>query len=353
MNKNLLLAGIFLIGLVITMIWMEGGFHSKIPAGETPLKTSEVFQGDVFEIKPLQIAGEVTVSGSVVSREGAKISARISGNILEVLFEAGDTVTKNQELIKIESKEAQEREAQAKAALESASADRLKAERDLERFRPLLEKQAISKKEFDDTTARYEVASAKEEQAKAALSEAGTVLSYSVVRAPFDGMVSEKFVNPGDLVVTGKPLLSMYTAGSSELAVPVGEQYAPFLKVGAAVKVKLPSIDLDQESSIREIVPQRDERTRTIMVKAPLKDVQGLVPGLYGTLTFMTGLSQIIQIPKTALSVVGQLETVRVLENGKIQVRYVKTGRSMNDKIEVLSGLNPGEKVVSSSQKEN
>ena len=99
------------------------------------------------------------------------------------------------------------------------------------------------------------------------------------------------------------------------------------------------------------MVPQREEKTRTITIKAPLTEEPGLAPGLYGTLTFHTRPSEVIVIPSEAVKVVGQLETVRVVENGAIKVRHAKTGRKLADgKVEVLSGLNEGEEVVVGSE---
>jgi multidrug efflux pump subunit AcrA (membrane-fusion protein) len=90
----------------------------------------------------------------------------------------------------------------------------------------------------------------------------------------------------------------------------------------------------------------RDEKTRTITVKAPISEAPGLVPGLYGTLSFDTRTSEVIVVPSSSVSTVGQLESVRVLDNGQIKTRHVKTGRKLDDKVEILSGLNAGEEVV-------
>jgi RND family efflux transporter MFP subunit len=166
------------------------------------------------------------------------------------------------------------------------------------------------------------------------------------VTAPFDGIVGERDVNAGDLVTPGRLLFTVYGPGTAELVAAAGEQYAPHLKEGSRVTVQVPSLQIKQASTIREVVPQRDEKTRTITVKAPLSETPGLSPGLYGTLTFDTETSDVIVIPIKAVNSVGQLETVRVLEQGSVRVRNVKTGRKMNDTVEILSGLNSGEEIV-------
>jgi RND family efflux transporter MFP subunit len=255
-------------------------------------------------------------------------------------------VTNGLILLRIDSREARERQAQAGAALESANAEAVKLEKDLERYKTLFATQSVAKKELEDVQARHDMAKAAQQRATAALEEAATQVSYSDVIAPFDGIVSDRFVNKGDHVAPGKPLFNVYDPSSLELVAQAGEQYAAYLKEGATVTVKVQSIGLDQKSTIREVVPQRDERSRTISVKAPLPGGVTCAPGLYGTLTFDANVSESLSIPWTAVKMVGQLETVRVLDGDRTTVRQIKTGRRVGDKVEVVSGLSPGEQVV-------
>ena len=346
MWKKLLLAGGFLGGLILVLIWIQGGFHSKMPGGRTGVAPKNQDSVKTIEVKSRRAKGEVTVSGTVVSRETATIEARAQGYVIELKVDAGDTVKKGQVLLRIDNREAADRVIQARAALESADADLKKATIDYGRYKSLYEKDSVAKSEFDAVTARYETAKAAHLRAKAALEEAETMLSYGKVTAPFDGVVARRTVNKGDLVTPGRPLFTVFMPGTYELEAAAGEQYAPYLKEGTPVRVRVPSINLDKKSKIREVVPQRDARTRTITVKVPLGETKGLSLGLYGTLTFATQASQVIAVPASAVETVGQLETVRVLEDGQVKVRHVKTGRRIGDKVEIVSGLRPGEKLV-------
>ena len=346
MKQKIILAAVFLIGLILILIWVGGGFHSKVPGGRTyDTKRTEV-KPKTVKIEMTRIPGEVTVSGTVISREIARVASKIQGNVVEIKVDAGDSVKKGDLLVRLDSKELAERRAQAKAALVAAKADLNRAKGDFERYQSLYEKQSISKKQFDDITAAYDVAKATKERAEAALDETETQFSYTKITAPFDGIVGERAINVGDLVTPGRFLLSVYNPETAELQAPVPEQYATYLKEGSTVTVEIPSLGLKQKTKIREVVPQRDERSRTIQVKAILKDVPGLAPGLFGKLTFSTKVSQVILIPRSAVTTVGQLETVRVWDNGRIWVRNVKIGRTIDDKVEVLSGLTHGEELV-------
>jgi RND family efflux transporter MFP subunit len=346
-KKKIVTAAISLVGLILVLVWMQGGFHSKVPGGTTALIGNKNPPVKTVKAAVSRTEGEVTVSASVVSREIARVASRVQGYVIELSVDAGDHVKKGQVLLRLDAKEMVEREAQAKAGLDSATADLVRTRNDFERYKVLFEKQAVAKKDYDDSLARYEVAQAAEARARSALDEAKTQLAYAIVTAPFDGIVGERNVNLGDLATPGRQLLTIYIPGSVELLASVGEQYAPYLKVGAPVTLDVPSISLKQTSSIREVVPQREEKTRTITVKAPLAEAPSLAPGLYGTLTFHTRPAEVIVIPSNAVKVVGQLESVKVLENGAVTVRHVKTGRRLADgMVEILSGLSAGEEVV-------
>ena len=303
------------------------------------------------KVETVETRGEVTVSGTVSSKDTAVIASRITGTVVQLYVDAGDKVKKGQVLLKIDTKELQEKVAQAQAAQASAKADFDVAETDFRRYKGLYESGSVSQKDLDHARTAYETAQAALARARAALSEAQTNLSYGTVTAPFDGVVAQRNVNVGDLATPGRALLTVFTPGTIELVAAVGEQYARFLKEGAPVTVRVPSINVKQTTKIREVVPLREVRTRTITVKAPLKQTEGLEPGLYGTMTFYTAPSRTLAVPKVAVQTVGQLETVRVLEGKKIRIRQVKTGRTLKgDKIEILSGLNSGEQVVVGSQ---
>lgn len=346
MKTRIILAVLFLGGLILVLVWMQGGFHTKVPGGRTQLGERRTPPVKTITVEITRSKGEVSAPGTVESRETARIAARAQGYVIEIKADAGDSVAKGDLLLRIDNKEMAERKTQAEAALLSARADLTKARKDYERFKALYEKESIAKKQLDDATARYEMAKAAEQQARAALEEAETVLAHGEVRAPFGGVIADRLVNQGDLVTPGRPLFSLFTPRSAELVVPVSEQYLPYLREGTPVTIKIPSINLEQKSRIREVVPLLDEKSRTLTVKAPISEAPGLAPGLYGKLSFETQAAEAILIPRSAVKVVGQLESVRVLEAATVTVRQVKTGRTHERLVEVLSGLNPGEKVV-------
>lgn len=343
-----LIARIGSAGVIAAVLVLSNGWLTHYCQADDKKNASSLEQAQkTVKAELVETRGEVTVSGTVIPRQGAVISSRISGYVTDLKVNAGDSVKTGDELLRIDTKELGQKEAEAAAALNSAKADLANAKRDFDRYGPLLESKAVSKQQYDEVARKSEVAQAAYQRALAALDQARTQLSYGDIKAPFDGTISDKTVNVGDLAMPGKPLLNIYTPGTLELVAPVAEQYSRYMKVGAQVEVTIPSIELRQTAFLREIVPQTNEQTKTITVKAPLSDTQGLVPGIYGTLTFATSSAEVIAVPVIAIRVFGQLETVRIVRDGRVESRYVKTGRKLEQgKIEILSGLDPGEEVI-------
>ena len=345
-SHKLIIPAFSAMGLVLLLVWMQGGFHTKAPGGMTaPAPQKIEFKKVKAEVRSQ--VGDATVSGSVISKESDLIVAKVAGNVVELNAEAGTRVKKGDVLAKLESNELVERQAQAQAALESAKSDLVKAGADLERSKSLFEKESISKAEYDEALARNEMAQANENKARATLDEVGTLLSYTSVTAPFEGIIAERNVNLGDLADAGKQLFSVYAPDSLDVVASVEEKYISFIPVGAEVTVAIPSLNIVERSQITEIVPQKDEKTEAVTVRVRLKDRPGLAPGLQGSMTFNTEKTDLIVVPSNAVSEAGQTESIKVVDGGSVKTRPVKVGKRLSDgTVEILSGLNSGEEVV-------
>ncbi|MHB8202839.1 MAG: efflux RND transporter periplasmic adaptor subunit, partial [Desulfomonilaceae bacterium] len=149
---KLLTAAVSALALILVLVWIQGGFHHKVPAGETKLPKEQIANVKTVKAEKVETSGEVTVSGTVLARDTAKIAARVGGYVTELKVDAGSTVKKGDLLLKIEARELEERSAQAKAALESAKVDMEKTKQDFERYKILFQEQAIAKKEYDDVS---------------------------------------------------------------------------------------------------------------------------------------------------------------------------------------------------------
>jgi RND family efflux transporter MFP subunit len=173
------------------------------------------------------------------------------------------------------------------------------------------------------------------------------MLSYTTIEAPFSGRLVRKTVDAGDMVMPGQPLFVIETSTEPELHAVVAESLVAAMKLDQKLDVRIDAIGQTLQGTVREIVPQADPRTRTLLVKIALPPQPGLVSGQFGRLGVPTGTYQAMVIPARAVRQVGQLQLVDVIDaQGVPHRRFVTLGRPHDDLVEVLSGLKPGEQVV-------
>ena len=171
------------------------------------------------------------------------------------------------------------------------------------------------------------------------------MLTYTTIKAPRAGRIVDRLAEPGDTARPGVPLLVLYDPSSLRLEVPVQESLAVRLKQGDKLTVGVDAINREVEAVVDEIVPQAEVASRSLLVKAAVPQIPGLVEGMFGRLLVPAGERRHLCIPTAALVKVGQLEFVDVVDkDGKLERRMIKTGRrGFPGRIEVISGLEAGE----------
>jgi len=262
------------------------------------------------------------VVGTVRAQLRAVVEAKMSGRVEK----AGDL------LVQLDAAEIQ-------ARLDQAAAVQQQAEADLQRFTTLLEQEAVTRSEFDAVQARQRVA-------QAAVSEAQSLLSYARVVAPFDGVITRKLADVGDLAAPGRPLLEMEDPTRLRLEVGVPEALLGRLEQGNPVRVRVGALAQDLTGTVSEIAPAADPGSRTFMAKIDLPTHPDLRSGQFGRAAISVGEFSAVRVPAGAVTQRGQLEMVFVALDGKAQLRLVKTGKQMDDTVEILSGIDPGETVI-------
>ncbi|MCF8129593.1 MAG: efflux RND transporter periplasmic adaptor subunit, partial [Deltaproteobacteria bacterium] len=142
-------------------------------------------------------------------------------------------------------------------------------------------------------------------------------------------------------------LLILQTRGVLRLEALVPEGFIDRIKMGAILKVVVKAVKKSLSGPVTEIVPAADPTTRSFLVKVDLPETEGLYPGMFGRLLVPVGEISVVWVPATAIERVGQLEMVRVKSGEEWARFYVTTGRVFDSRVEVLSGLEGGEVVVS------
>ncbi|HWB97116.1 MAG TPA: efflux RND transporter periplasmic adaptor subunit, partial [Bryobacteraceae bacterium] len=258
--------------------------------------------------------------------------AKVSGRVVEMPIVLGQKVTKGQLLARLDAEE-------IKARLEQAQAGLQQAERDWKRIASLFEQQAVTRSEYDAADSRHLVA-------KAAVAEAQAMMAYVEVLAPFDGVVTRKWADVGDLAAPAKPLVDLEDPSALQLEADVPEAIAAGIQPGArmSIRVDLPPNELS--GTISEIAPAADPASRTFRVKLALPGDSPLRSGQFARLLVPTGQLHSLRVPASAVSQRGQMEVVFTVANQRAVLHLIKTGRSLNGATEILSGLEAGDVVV-------
>lgn len=272
------------------------------------------------------------VVGTVRAKLRAVIEAKVSARIEALLVAPGQTVKASELLAQLDAREIQ-------AKLDQALALREQATRDLTRARDLMEKKITTQAEFDSAQARERVAAGS-------LREMETMLGYTKLIAPFNGIVTRKLADVGDLATPGKPIVEMEDPSALRFEADVPEALIGNVKLGAKLPVRVGAVPTPIEGTVVEMAPVADAASRTFLVKLDLPPTEAARSGQFGRVWVATGESQTIRVPAAAIVARGQMDTVFVADKSHAQLRIVRTGKHTDGEVELLSGINPGESVV-------
>jgi RND family efflux transporter MFP subunit len=300
--------------------------------------------------------------GTVRAAQSSQLASQTMGNIVEVRAQEGDRVQSGQILAVIDDSQARAAVEQSAAAvtaaqkeISSAESELALAQSTLKRYQQLIDKKSISPQEFDEiktrsqaAESRRDLARAGEAQANAALTQARTSLANTQIRAPFAGVVTEKKADAGTFASPGTPLFTLEDTRSYRLEAMVDESDIRLARVGASVPVLLDSVQSAEfRGKVAQIVPAADAASRSFVVKIELPADARFRSGLFGRALFPRGKRSALLIPRTTIVERGQLRGVFVIDANQIaQLRYVTLGKAFGEQVEVLSGLQQGEKLV-------
>lgn len=326
--------------------------EKEIVDNETPILVTtnkavqDTLNGDTF-----------SASGKLVAENTANVSTRMMGYITSIKTDVGRHVRKGQTLVNINNTDLKAKEGQINAQIAQAQANFNIAEKDYNRFKNLFENQSASQKELDDMTARMEMARANLNAAQQMKREIRSQYSYTNIVAPISGVVTQKYVNQGDMANPGMPLLTIEAQGSIQAQVLVSEAHINQIKSGMPVKVIKKSTGEELKGRVAEISLSAAQTGGQYMVKV---NVQGkkLLPGMYVSVIFpveklvtVAVATETVFVPTSALVKNGQLTGIyTVSQSGTALLRWIETGKEMGDQIEVISGLNAEESYITSAQ---
>lgn len=346
--------------LLCCLAILAAGCKGKIKEGKVEVQRPVIKDVKVSEVKMSTVQDYHETSGTVKAQNVAVISSRMMGEVTALNVKEGDFVKTGQTLLAVDDRDIAEKIKAAEAGykealkgLEAAKQNRALVDITYQRYKKLHDEKALSQQELDQIETQKRVADIEYERAqemvnraKAGLSEAKVYHGFTRVTAPFSGIVTEKKIEKGSMAVPGSPLLTIEDTSSYRIDVNLDERFSGLVKRGMPVDVIIDSLGLETKATVSEVVPAIDPMSRTFLAKINLK-ASGLRSGLYAKVRIPAGGRETILIPAKAVVEKGQLTGVYTVDDkGVISFRPVRTGKSYGENIEVLSGLNQGEKVI-------
>jgi RND family efflux transporter MFP subunit len=275
------------------------------------------------------------VPATVHSLDHISVAAEVDGRLLAIFAETGDWVREGQTLATLDASVLQaERDAVA-AALDLAIAEQ-------DRVQRLVEARVASQRELDEVRSIY-----KRTLANFQVSE--TALKRTEVLSPVNGVVEARLIGPGDLAFPGKPIYRLYDPKRLVLEAQIPMDDVASAKLGSRLYWSLGRHE--SSSEVTEVAPSSDPRSRTQRVRLALDQedpefLATLAPGGFGIVRYSIGARPFLWVPAVAVHRIGQLEIVLVeTQDGIWARRSVRSGRKIEGKVEILSGLTAGEKV--------
>jgi len=293
----------------------------------------------------------VTASGKIEAISSANISTRMMGYVDKIHVDMGDKVRSGQLLLSINNTDVSAKLAQVNAGIMEAQAAFDRAQKDFDRYTALFKENSASPKELDDITAQYEMAQARLNAAKEMKNEVNAQLSYANIRAPFSGVVTNRFIKAGDMAHPGMPLLEVEAPGKYQVMAMVPESEILGIKNNTEVQVLIKALNHVAKGTVTEVSTSAKNTGGQYMVKVVLEETEAnILSGMYATVQFPVerkAAANAIMIPLEAVVENGQLSGVyTVSQSNTALLRWLRLGRTFGDAVEVLSGLSANEPYI-------
>jgi RND family efflux transporter MFP subunit len=350
-----------LLGAALLML-LPTGCKDRIEPGtakvERPILSDAATMAVKLETVELFHEATATVSPEVESI----LASRIMGQVVEIKVKEGDTVKEGELLISIDSEDINKKVAAAEAgyreavqALSAAEQNMMLAETTFKRFKNLYDEKALTRQEFDRYETQKKIASIEYERirenvkrAEAGLAEAEVFRGYKEIVSPVEGIVTAKYIDPGTMAMPGMRLLTIEDTSRYHLEAEIDESLAGQITPGMDVAIEIRALKTKLTGKISETVPAVDPRSRTFKVFIALPAAASMQSGLYARVKIPVGLKELVLVPAKAIVTKGQLTGVYTVgPDHVITYRLVRLGTKYGENIEILSGLKPGDTIIS------
>lgn len=305
------------------------------------LRTEAVAYRDVDQLS--------SFDGAVEAVKQSTVAAQISGRVVAVNFDVGDSVKQGEAIIRIDEREVADAYVASRAQIAQAQASLQNAQSSYERTRQLYSQRFVSQAALDKAFADYRAAQAQLDAAAALGGQAATVKGFATVVAPYSGVVAQRHVELGELVTPGKPLMTGFDPRDMRVVASIPQDRLGEVKKSGAVRVEFPALAKTVAGGRATFLPAADAETHTTRVRVGLpQSVAGAYPGMFARVHFSVGRAQKLVIPAASVVRRSELTAVYVVsDGGSVKLRQIRVGGAAGEAgIEVLAGLSPGDKIA-------
>lgn len=322
--------------------------HKKLLENQNPIAVTVKTAGD--------LANDhfITASGTIQAVHSANLSTRMMGFVTKIPVNVGDKVKKGEVLVAINNSDLSAKLSQVNASITEAKAAFTNAEKDYNRFKNLYSEHSATQKEFDDMTANFNMSKARLEGAKQMKNEIEAQFAYVNIRAPFSGVITNKYINEGDMANPGMPLVSLESPNNFEVISRVPESEISKIQSGTLVNVLVKSINKSVKGKVTEVSSSAKNTGGQYVVKIAMEETDAsILSGMFTTVQFPVEHKEkvgVVLIPIEAIVNNGQLSGLYTIsENNTAFLRWLRLGKTFGDQVEVLSGLSSNETYIISA----
>ncbi len=340
-------------GLVLTL---GAGCGSRVDAAQTKSGAASqqasaqepAVKADTVQVGEAKVPRFLTLTGSLTAYEDSDVAAGAAGKVLSVHVERGSVVKKGDVLVRLDARASSASLEEARAQVALAKSQQALANADCERNEKLFGSGTISTADHDRAQAQCRNAAAQLASANARLTMLELNVSDATIRAPFDGVVSERVVSVGEYVRQDSKVVTLVALDPLRLSLTVPESSASFVRKDQSVEFTLTAApDVVHKTKVSFVGPALRSGTRDLVVEAlvPNKD-RSLLPGQFATAKVQLGEQQLPVVPRTAVLEEGARRKLFVVSDGRLEERFVQVSESTADLLGVMAGVRVGERVV-------
>lgn len=329
--------------LILPAAFLLACSHQTAPVADSPL-TSLPFA--TTTVATAEAQRERVWDGVVEAVNQATLSAQTAGRVIELPFDVNDYVNAGEVVVRFTDVEQAAGQRQAEAALRAAQANFAEADAEFKRIDEVYARKLVSKAQFDQATARRAAAQAQLEATQAARKSADEQLDYTVVKAPYSGIVIARHVEVGETVRPGQPLISGLSLNQLRLNVQIPQSDVLAIRQHGQAALLLPEGKRVAASKVT-VFPYADPNTHSFSVRVELPEAEtGLTPGMTVKVAFALGSEPRLLVPANVLVQRSEVTAVYVVGESALQLRQVRLGHRFDEQVEVLSGLHDGERIA-------